>query len=429
MQAEESALALLAEAGDGSMRDALSIMDQAIASAPCEADRPSLFAAQIRELMGTVPNAVFEKLLEAVAAGQSAELMEQLNVLINAGHSPPSLARQLVRYLRNTLMAKLGGEQTELLEISADERARAARTALLFTEEELTRNLQIVLRAFDDLNYRQEQRFHLELAMLKLIHAQRLLPLEELLSAAGQSAGVRSASPAGSPRIASGSGRTSASVPVPAAPAHSPFVASDSSRSAAPKVARDTSAPPAQAQSASTATVAAELESSSKATETLAAAPNRVSGNGPIDSTQEEAVRGSGPVTPDEAGVVSLRQAVCAALEQAGHSSAAQLLCAGRWSLDGAMVRIEIAAMGKKMLSLTINSAAEKIIRETLIGQSAPSRFFIVPGEADAATAQQATPAAAKGGVQEAALANPMVQRAKEILHAEVRSVVDLREK
>ena len=110
--------------------------------------------------------------------------MEQLNVLVNAGHSPSSLARQMVRYLRNTLMAKIGGEQTELLQISGDERARAARTALLFTEEEITRNLQIVLRTFDDLNYRQEQRFHLELGLLKLIHAQRLLPIEELLSGA-----------------------------------------------------------------------------------------------------------------------------------------------------------------------------------------------------------------------------------------------------
>ena len=94
--------------------------------------RPVLSTAQIRELMGSVPNAVFERLLEAVAAGQSAELMEQLNLLVNAGHSPSSLARQMVRYLRNALMAKLGGEQTELLQISGDERARAARTALLF---------------------------------------------------------------------------------------------------------------------------------------------------------------------------------------------------------------------------------------------------------------------------------------------------------
>ena len=172
VEAEEGALALLAEAGDGSMRDALSIMDQAIASAPCDAkNRPVLAAAQIRELMGSVPNTVFEHLLEAVAAGESAPLMTQLNELLNAGHSPQSLARQMVRYLRNTLMAKLGGEQTELLQISADERARAARSALLFGEEEITRNLQIMLRTFDDLNYRQEQRFHLELGMMKLVHA------------------------------------------------------------------------------------------------------------------------------------------------------------------------------------------------------------------------------------------------------------------
>src|SRR5438876_2155650 len=64
--AEDAALALLAEAGDGSMRDALSIMDQAIASAPTEAGKPVLSVVQIRELMGSVPNTVFEHLLEAV---------------------------------------------------------------------------------------------------------------------------------------------------------------------------------------------------------------------------------------------------------------------------------------------------------------------------------------------------------------------------
>ncbi|MGA8044364.1 MAG: DNA polymerase III subunit gamma/tau, partial [Terracidiphilus sp.] len=224
VEAEDAALALLAEAGDGSMRDALSIMDQAIASAPMENDRPVLAAAQIRELMGSVPNAVFERLMEAVAQGQSAALMEQINVLLNAGHSASSLARQMVRYLRNALMAKLGGEQTELLQISGDERARAARTAILFTEEELTRNLQLMLRTFDDLNYRQEQRFHLELGLLKLVHAQRLLPLEELLSAvAGKTAGNLNAPasrpPSTPPRAtASTAPSAAASRPAPVSP-------------------------------------------------------------------------------------------------------------------------------------------------------------------------------------------------------------------
>src|SRR5580704_2810346 len=61
IDAEPAALALLAESGDGSMRDALSIMDQAIASAPVTGNRPHLAADQIRELMGSVPNTVFER--------------------------------------------------------------------------------------------------------------------------------------------------------------------------------------------------------------------------------------------------------------------------------------------------------------------------------------------------------------------------------
>ena len=108
--------------------------------------------------------------------------MEELNRLLNAGNSPSQMARQLVRYLRNCLMAKLGGEKTELLQISGDERARAVRSATLFSEEDLTRFLQVMLRTFDELNYRQEPRLHLELGLMKLVHLQRLLPLEQLLS-------------------------------------------------------------------------------------------------------------------------------------------------------------------------------------------------------------------------------------------------------
>src|SRR6185437_14097698 len=192
IDADDAALNLLAEAGDGSMRDALSIMDQAIASAPLVSGRPHLAADAIRELMGSVPNTVFEHLLEAISAGQTAAVIEQVNMLLNAGNSPAAIARQFVRYLRNTLMSRIGGENSDLLQISADERARAARSAMLFSEEDLTRFLQVMLRTFDDLNYRQEQRFHLELGLVKLVHLQRLLPVEELLSRFPTSSGTPS---------------------------------------------------------------------------------------------------------------------------------------------------------------------------------------------------------------------------------------------
>jgi len=125
--------------------------------------------------------------------------------------------------------------------------------------------------------------------------------------------------------------------------------------------------------------------------------------------------------------IESIRLAVGSALAEGGHVSAAQLLGAGAWTLDGANLRIEVAGMGKKMIALTVNAAAEKIIRQELKRLGAPTRFMVVPGEGTAAPAPTPTPMA--GSIQETALANPLVRRAREIFKADVRSVVDLRQK
>jgi DNA polymerase-3 subunit gamma/tau len=185
--ADEAALALLAEAGDGSMRDALSIMDQAIASAPMVDGKAELSAGEIRELMGTVPNTVFEDILESVARNDSAAVLTTAGRLLDAGNSSSQIARQFVRYLRNCIVAKIASltedqNTSDLLQISPDERRRAVRSAMLYTEEELTRFLGVMLRTFDDLGFRQEQRLHLEMGLIKLVHLQRLIPMEEFLS-------------------------------------------------------------------------------------------------------------------------------------------------------------------------------------------------------------------------------------------------------
>ncbi len=422
--AEDDALALLAEAGDGSMRDALSIMDQAIASAPVEAGRPKLSAEQIRELMGSVPNTVFEKLMESVAAGQSAELMEQANTLVNAGHSPLALARQLARYLRNTLMAKLGGEQTELLQISADERSRSARTALLFTEEELTRNLQIVLRTFDDLNYRQEQRFHLELGLLKLIHAQRLLPIEELLSGAATGSGSRLAPASNTPRASS-------SVSVPRPISGNPSSSSTSARDAVSWSSASTARRPEPNRTPvvpsailADATVPEPSPFPDVATHTVGFASPETLTEGALAKVPEPA---AATVTAGS-NIEHLREAIVTALATAAHSSAAHLLGSGAWAFEGGGVRVTVPGMGKKMLNLTVNTAAEKIIRQELQRQGAPPRFMVFGGTGTAA-AVVTPPVIPAGSVQETALANPLVKRAQELFNAEVRSVLDLRQK
>jgi DNA polymerase-3 subunit gamma/tau len=167
IEADDEALAILAEAGDGSVRDALSIMDQAIAGSGTK-----LSGEQVRGLVGSVGSEALEELMAAVGRSSSEEALRLLDKLMAEGHNPAHFAKQLVRLLRNAVVAKVAGNNSPLLQISSDERARAGRVAAQFSEEDLARFLQIMLRTYDELGYRQEQRFHLELGVLKLVHAQ-----------------------------------------------------------------------------------------------------------------------------------------------------------------------------------------------------------------------------------------------------------------
>jgi DNA polymerase-3 subunit gamma/tau len=405
--ADPQALALLAEAGDGSMRDALSIMDQAIASAPMVDGKAKLDGEEIRELMGTVPDAVFERMLEAIGEGQSAALMEELNRLLNAGNSPSQMARQMVRYLRNTLMAKLGGENTELLQISGDERARATRTATIFSEEDLTRFLQVMLRTFDELNYRQEPRLHLELGLMKLVHLQRLLPLEQILS--------------GLPGVA----RPSTSIPTPR-PLPPPTARTEPARPAAPpppspfeldrqrklhQETEDTPPPPAKAEPP---VQPARVEP-----------PPAAKMESPVAETKEPAA----PVTLGTVDLDAVRDKVAAALDDQGHTTAASLLSDGRWQLDeDGAIKVEVGVK-KTMLGLMMNGEAWKIVREALRQAGATQKMTVVPGEGMEPAAAGPSRPRSRDSIEAVALGNPLVRQAQEMFHAEVRSVLDLRDK
>src|SRR5579864_6299114 len=231
IDADDDALALLAEAGDGSMRDALSILDQAIASSSGK-----ITAESVRGLVGAAPAHILEEVMQSVARGATDGVLRQVDHLISEGHSPTHFARQLVRFLRNATVAKVAGKESSLLQISSEERERVARVAELFGEEDLTRHLQIMLRTHSELGYKQEQRFHLELGLLKMAHAQRLLPIEQLLSDATPTPGVK---PAARPSIVGSAASQSASPRRAEAPAArsgyvSPFAA-DSARKGTPR--------------------------------------------------------------------------------------------------------------------------------------------------------------------------------------------------
>jgi len=421
IKADDNALAMLAEAGDGSMRDALSIMDQAIASSG-----DTLSADAVRGLVGTVGSDILESVMDAVARNSSEDVLRTIDRLLVEGQSAQHFARQMARFLRNTLVAKVAGSDSSLLQISSDERARVARVADRFSEEDLTRFLQIILRTHSDLGYKQEQRFHLELGLLKLVHAQRLLPLEQLLSGEAAKPATSPARGGSSTSAQSATGsRTGAmparsTAPEPSRPAAvSPFKGptpfeADRSRKSDPKA----EAPSLGSQHPSDgSTVIGDADQSTEvavATATAIAVAEEQPETAATDPSMEQ-----------------LRNAVLAALEDAGQQVLAHNLELGEWSLRGNEVSVKVA-MSQVMVDFAMGDVPKRIIQDAL-GRVAdrPMKFKMVSGGAQftpKAPGPSARPANG-AGARSRAMADPVVQRMQEKFGAEIRSVIDHKER
>ena len=441
ISAGDDTLALLAEAGDGSMRDALSIMDQAIASAPLIDSQPALSADEIRELMGTVSNQVFEQILAAVHANNSADALSILGRLLDTGNGPQPLARQFVRYLRNCTVAKITalspnepahGLAADLLQISPEERSRVARSAALFTEEELSRFLSILLRTFDDLGYRQEPRFHLELGVLKLVHLQRLLPVEDLLTQLG--ATKITPNPLNSP---SATPSTLTSRPEAQRPAVRTTTAlgapSSPTASSSPKVGSMDAPTPTLSSRPEAAPFAAEAERPAVRSSTdgsLALAPEAFPPSQPEDRPHLVPSKATDP----NLDLAVLQSALIASLASTkGQQSASDAIHDATLTLAGDTLQIQ-TTLSKTMLPVLFNTEAERLLKAALRLENASLKLALLPAEPAANGQKKPTHAAptgsvASGSIQELAESHPMVQQAKRLFSAEISSVIDLRNK
>ena len=176
IQADEKALAAIAEASEGSLRDALSILDQMIAACGDHLDD-----ARVRQLLGVVPVSFMRGLVEAIHAGEGGEVLERVGRLAAEGYELGHFCQEFTRFVRNLTVARSCGAESPLVQVPNDERQALAELAQLFSEEDLTRFFQVLLRTEAELRYALQPRFHLELGLMKLVHARRLASLEGLL--------------------------------------------------------------------------------------------------------------------------------------------------------------------------------------------------------------------------------------------------------
>jgi DNA polymerase III subunit gamma/tau len=177
IDADAEALAVIAAAGEGSVRDSLSALDQAIACCGSK-----LNAADVRSLLGAFGLESLEKVSQALVAGDSRQMLEVVDELERNGQNLQHFARELARYFRNLLVARIAGADRRLLAASEAQRERMAGIAAQFSEEDLTRYLSLSLDLFRDLQTSLQPRFHLEIGLVRLVHAGRLVSIEEALS-------------------------------------------------------------------------------------------------------------------------------------------------------------------------------------------------------------------------------------------------------
>lgn len=318
LEIEPGALAVLARAAEGSVRDALSLLEQAMAYCGQQIGN-----APVRQLMGVVAEESLDELIGAIETHSAERALGLVHRLIAEGHNQQHFCREAIRHFRNLLLARVCGAESELIVAPADERPRLKKQAALFTEEDLTRFFQTLLATDDAMRHKPDPRLHLEIGLLKLVNAARLAPLEEVIAELRREAPARPA--ASVPRATTS--------PAASAPRGTASSVGFSSTAAAPKAAA-VSARGESAAAVAPAPIApaaqAEVESPKSAPVAMAppgAVAQAVAVSGGLAAVQVEEIR---------AAISSQNKLLASLLE---HVS--------RWELDGSEIRLFFRSDGR----------------------------------------------------------------------------------
>jgi len=319
LKIEQGAMAVIARMAEGSLRDALSLLEQA--RAYCGDTIPD---REVRDLLGVVPEDALEELIQAIATTSADRALGLVHTFQKEGRNLQHFCREAIRHMRNLLIVRTCGADSDLIAATPDQRPALAKAAALFSEEDLTRFFQILLQTDDDLRRKPDPRVHLEMGLLRLINASRLAPLEELLTE------LRSGAPSGSAGVGAARGASAATAFSPAA------------KSAAPSLATPAPQPPK---------VEAKMQFPSALAATAAASPPSAPAFVPAaasrkaeDSVEKEenirAAKTSG--APAEAIGISQEQVAQIKAEiQTQQKFLGELVeQSSRWELDGAELRI-----------------------------------------------------------------------------------------
>ncbi len=164
VEVEEKALRYVAKAGDGSMRDALSLLDQCIAFYLGQ----KLTYDNVLEVLGAVDTEVFSKLLRKILAKDITGAIAVLEELVTEGRELGQFVNDFTWYMRNLLLLQNSDGMEDVLDISSDNLAVLKEEAVLVEPEVLMRYIRIFSELSNQIRYATQKRILIEIAIIKL---------------------------------------------------------------------------------------------------------------------------------------------------------------------------------------------------------------------------------------------------------------------
>ncbi len=176
IQIGDLSLNAIARASEGSMRDAQSLMDQIISFCGKEVNDE-----QVRDLLGIIPQQLLEDFTSAILESNPKRVVDLVEQLVQSGLNLQHFVREMLAHFRNLLIIKIAGEDSQLVPLAPAEMARCREFSRHFSEEDLTRFFNILVSTESELKWSSQPRFHLEIGLMKIVQARRLLPIESLI--------------------------------------------------------------------------------------------------------------------------------------------------------------------------------------------------------------------------------------------------------
>ena len=177
VQAEEKALRYVAKAGDGSMRDALSLLDQCIAFYLGE----TLTYDNVLEVLGTVDHEVFSKLLRQVIRGNVTQCIHILEELLVSGKELGQFVSDFTWYLRNLLLLKTSENAEDILDVSSEHLVLLQQESKMVNAETLMRYIRVLSELSNQLRYSTQKRVMVEIGLIKLCRPAMEMNMDSIL--------------------------------------------------------------------------------------------------------------------------------------------------------------------------------------------------------------------------------------------------------